>query len=601
MLFFSTKNEWDNNFQSYHHLSFIVTLDKQKTFSRSVGVGIFMNKIHQQIVTNLRGRALLSNPILNKGTAFSQKERDVFGLNGLLPNHIETLEEQCRRALYTFDEEPDGLLRYINLRALQDTNETLFYAMIQRYLKKLLPYIYTPVVGEACIRFSTIFRRARGLFLSWPNREHIKEMLANIEAHPEVIVVTDGDRILGLGDLGMNGLGICIGKLSLYSAVGGFEPSGTLPVILDVGTNNDAMLKGQNYLGWRHPRLDDAKYYDFVEQFITSVHEIWPNVLLQFEDLSAERATTLLKKYRNQICCFNDDIQGTSTVVAAILLSATKRSGKSLKDIKIVLAGAGTAGCGIAKQLGRMFYKVGLSEQEIKDCLYLVDKDGLLTTQSKNIAPFQRKHAQLDDKVSGWKNKEGVITLEQVVKQVKPDVLMGVTGIPGLFTENIVRDMAQYHKNPIILPLSNPIANSEAIPEHLIDWTEGRALIATGSPFDGVAYNERLYPIAQCNNIYVFPALGLGVKISGASIITDNMLDAAAEALATCIPEGTDPWIPLLPFMESILDSVEVVAMAVAKSAVKEQVSTQQFTEKALKERMQNYRWVPEYKEIKAL
>lgn len=560
-----------------------------------------MNEKNQQIITTLRGRALLSNPILNKGTAFSPEERKTLGLHGLLPDRIETLEEQCLRALNAFDEEPDGLLRHINLRALQDTNETLFYAMMQRQLKKLLPYIYTPVVGEACIRFSTIFRRARGLFLSWPNRHHIKEMLSNVETQPEVIVVTDGDRILGLGDLGMNGLGICIGKLSLYSAIGGFEPSGTLPVVLDVGTNNDAMLNGQNYLGWRNPRLNNGKYYEFLEYFITAINETWPGVILQFEDLSAEHATVLLQKYRTRMCCFNDDIQGTATVVAAMLLSAVKRCGKSLKDIKIVLAGAGTAGCGIAEQLVRLFCRSGLSKDDIKEHLYLTDKEGLLNTRLKNIAPFQKPYVQPGNKVAGWENAEGIITLEQTIKKVNPDVLIGVTGIQGLFTEEMIRYMAKTQKEPIILPLSNPVTNSEALPEQLVRWTEGRALIATGSPFEPVAWGDRLYPIAQCNNIYVFPALGLGAKISGASIITDNMLDAAAEALATCIPAGKDPWIPLLPFMESILDSVETVAIAVAKSAVEEQVAAQDFSEETLKERMFSFRWLPEYKEIKAV
>ena len=558
-----------------------------------------MPKDKKHITTKIRGRALLSNSILNKGTAFSLKERENLGLCGLLPDYIETLEQQCDRALHAFEEEPDELLKHINLRALQDTNETVFYAMLQRYLKKLLPYIYTPVVGEACLRFSTIFRRARGLFLSWPGRHNIKKMLNNVEIPPEVIVVTDGARILGLGDLGMNGLGICIGKLSLYSAVGGFAPSGTLPIVLDAGTDNDSMLNGQYYLGWRHQRLDQQQYYEFLDLFISAVNEIWPGVLLQFEDFSAEHATTLLSKYREHICCFNDDIQGTSTVVLAILLAAAKRSGKMLGDIKIVLAGAGTAGCGIAKQLVRMFNKAGLSEEHIKNNLYLIDKNGLLTTQSKDIAPFQIKYAQPAEKVAKWADEQGVITLEKTVKKVKPDVLLGVTGIQGLFTEEIIRHMAQYHNNPIILPLSNPVANSEAKPEQLIDWTEGRGLIATGSPFEGVAYGERLYPIAQCNNIYIFPGVGLGVKISGASIITDKMLDAAAEALATCIPEGNDPWIPLLPFMESILESTEVVAMAVARSAVEEQVTAQYFTEEQLKERMQDYRWSPEYKEIR--
>lgn len=561
-----------------------------------------MEKVKKtQIQTEVRGRAVLENPLLNKGAAFSAKEREALGLKGLLPDRIESLDEQCRRALNAFNDEPDGLLRHINLRVLQDTNETLFYAMVQRHLKKLLPYIYTPVVGEACLRFSTIFRRPRGLFISWPNRDRIKEMLDNVEIKPEVIVVTDGDRILGLGDLGMNGLGICIGKLSLYSGVGGFEPASTLPVVLDVGTNNDDMLHGQNYLGWRHKRLDDEKYYAFVEQFLCAVREKWPDVLLQFEDFSAARAIPLLKKYRDQLCCFNDDIQGTAAVVSGSLLSAVKRSGKSLKDLKIVIAGAGAAGCGIADQLVRLFKKSGLSDDEVKEHLYLVDRDGLLTSDLESLAPFQERYAQSVEHVAGWADETGIINLENVVREVKPHVLIGVTGVAGLFGENIVRYMAECHEHPIIFPLSNPSSKSEVLPEHIVEWSDGRALMATGSPFDSVAYQDKLYPVAQCNNIYVFPALGLGVKTAGASVITDGMLGAAAEALATCVPEGNDATVPLLPFMESIADSVEVVAMAIAEKAVEEGVASERFSKEALQKRMQDFCWVPEYKGIDAI
>jgi len=558
-----------------------------------------MEQVKQKVLkTEIRGRSLLENPLLNKGAAFTATEREALGLTGLLPDRIESLDEQCRRAFSAFNDEPDGLLRHINLRVLQDTNETLFYAIIKRHLKKLLPYIYTPVVGEACIRFSTIFRRPRGLFITYPNRDRIKEMLDNVETEPEVIVVTDGDRILGLGDLGMNGLGICIGKLSLYSGVGGFEPATTLPVVLDVGTNNNDMLHGQNYLGWRHTRLEDNEYYAFVDQFLNAVKAKWSNVLLQFEDFSAERANQLLKQYRNQLCCFNDDLQGTAAVVSGSLLSAAKRSGKALKDLTIVIAGAGAAGCGIAEQLVRLYKQSGLTNEAIKQRLYLVDKDGLLTTELASLEPFQKPYAQSAANGTPWADEKGKIDLNAVIKEVKPNVLIGVTGVAGLFDESILRFLASCHEQPIILPLSNPSSKSEVLPEHVVEWTEGKALMATGSPFHSVTYQNKVYPVAQCNNIYIFPALGLGVKTAGASIITDGMLDVAAKALSTCAPEGIDGTIPLLPFMESIADSVEVIAMAIAEKAVEEGVASGSYSKEELTERMQQFQWSPEYKEI---
>ena len=561
-----------------------------------------MVKIEQnKILTSARGRALLENPLLNKSTAFSEQERLALGLEGLLPDRIEDLDTQCQRALNSFDDEPDGLLRHINLRVLQDTNETLFYAILQRHLKKLLPYIYTPVVGEACQLFSTIFRRPRGLFISWPNRHRMSQMLDNCGHRPEVIVVTDGDRILGLGDLGMNGLGICIGKLSLYSGVGGFEPANTLPVVLDAGTDNEDMLYGQNYLGWRHKRLDDEKYFEFVDQFMQEVKNKWPEVILQFEDFSAAHAIPLLQKWRTGLCCFNDDIQGTAAVVAGSLLSAANRAGQGFKELKIVIAGAGAAGCGIAEQLVRLFRRHGYSGEEINNHLYLVDKGGLLVDDLEGITSFQMPFAQLKAKVSDWANEDGIIDLETVVRKVEPHALIGVTGVSGLFNEEVVRHMAACHEHPIIFPLSNPGQKSEVLPAQMVAWTEGRVLMATGSPFETIAYRNKLYPVAQCNNIYIFPALGLGVRICGASVITDGMLDVCVVKLAECAPVGVDATTPILPFMESIEESVEAIALAVAEKAVEEGVSSEAFTLDQLQERLSSSRWSPQYKDIEPI
>ena len=557
----------------------------------------------QIIQTELRGRAVLENSILNKGTAFSEQERNNLQLNGLLPDRIETLEQQSHRAVNAFNDEPDGLLRHINLRALQDTNETLFYATIQKHLKKMLPYIYTPVVGDACINFSTIFRRPRGLFLSWANRYCIDMILENVTSTPEVIIVTDGDRILGLGDLGMNGLGICIGKLSLYSGVGGIEPSKTLPIVLDVGTDNEDMLYGKNYLGWRHKRLHDEEYDEFINLFICAIKKKWPNVFLQFEDFSAEHGNKILKKYRSHLCCYNDDIQGTAAVVTGMLLAAVVRAQLTFKDLKIVIVGAGTAGCGIAEQVVRFFVKEGLSDAEIKERLYLVDKEGLLTLAApEHITFFQRPYAQSIDTTKNILGDHGEkASLEDIVKCIKPNVLIGVTGVAHLFNETIVQCMSKHHKYPIIFPLSNPNSKSEAIPEHLIDWSDGKALVATGSPFDNVVYNNNVYSIAQGNNIYIFPAIGLSVKISGAFMITETMLDVAAEALASCAPEvDSVVCAPLLPFMESISLGIKKVALAVARQAMIDGVTSHSFTEDELKDRLERLHWLPQYRKIMA-
>lgn len=549
------------------------------------------------IHTGLSGRMLLENPLLNKGTAFSLQERSELDLHGLLPPRVETLEEQCRRAYKSFSIKPTPILKHIYLRSLQDTNETLFYALIQRYLEEMLPIIYTPVVGQACQRFSDLYRRPRGLFISYPERARIDAMLANFKRNIEVIVVTDGERILGLGDQGVGGMGICIGKLSLYSAVGGITPNQTLPITLDCGTNNQKLLDDPAYLGWRHKRIGDDEYFEFVDNFIQALKRRWPNALLQFEDFAINHATPLLEKYQDELCCFNDDIQGTAAVTAATLLSAARAADKPIEQMKVAFLGAGSAGCGIAEQIIRLMMGRGLSEEEARSRIFMVDREGLLHDRMEGLRPFQQKLTQKFADVESW-SAEGGASLADVVREAKPDALVGVSGQPGLFTQDIIENMARNHDQPIIFPLSNPISQVEATPEDIIKWTDGKALIATGSPFDPVMHKERQHPVAQCNNIYIFPGLGLGVLASNASRISDKMLDVAVETLALSSPALNSPEAPLLPTLDSIQRVTCDIALSVAIQAQKEGLAPEcEITE--IEQSIRDKRWSPEYRRLR--
>lgn len=521
------------------------------------------------IYTELTGRRLLENSLLNKGTAFSMAERTELDLHGLLPFRVENLEEQCNRAYKSFTLKPTPILKHIFLRALQDTNETLFYALIQRHLQEVLPIIYTPVVGQACQRFSDLYRRPRGLFIAYPERARMDAMLANFRRNIEVIVVTDGERVLGLGDQGIGGMGICIGKLSLYSAVGGVMPNLTLPITLDCGTNNQELLDDPNYLGWRHPRISDEQYYEFVDMFIQALKRRWPNVLLQFEDFAINHATPLLEKYRDDLCSFNDDIQGTAAVAAGTLLAAAQSIGKSITDMRIAFLGAGSSGCGIAEQIIRLMVNRGLSQEEARGRFYMVDRDGLLHNEMTGLHSFQQKLVQPKAALSEWMPASGAFLLD-VVQHIKPDVIIGVSGQSGLFTQEIVETMTENHERPIIFALSNPSSRVEALPEDIIRWSNGRAVVATGSPFDPVEYQGCLYPIAQCNNIYIFPGLGLSVMASGATRVSDGMLDKAVETLAQASPATQEYGAVLLPTMDTIQDVTRQIAIAVARQAMEE-------------------------------
>ncbi|WP_350304519.1 NAD-dependent malic enzyme [Photorhabdus viridis] len=545
------------------------------------------------------GPILLEFPLLNKGSAFTEAERGNFNLHGLLPEAVETIEEQAERAYRQYLDFKNDADKHIYLRNIQDTNETLFYRLLDAHLSEMMPIIYTPTVGEACEHFSDIYRRARGLFISYPNKTHIDDMLQNAtKQNVKVIVVTDGERILGLGDQGIGGMGIPIGKLSLYTACGGISPAYTLPVVLDVGTNNPQRLNDPLYMGWRHPRITGAEYDEFVDEFIQAVKRRWPNVLLQFEDFAQKNAMPLLDRYRHELCCFNDDIQGTAAVTLGSLIAASRAAGRQLKDQTVTFLGAGSAGCGIAEQIVAQMKSEGLSEEQARARIFMVDRFGLLTDKLPNLLDFQNKLVQKNDSLAEWDVNSDSISLLDVVRNAKPTVLIGVSGQAGLFTEEIIREMHKHCERPIVMPLSNPTSRVEARPEDIINWTNGAALVATGSPFNPVKYKDQEYPIAQCNNSYIFPGIGLGVIASGAKLVTDGMLMAASRTLADCSPLAKEGTGPLLPLIDDIQEISRKIAKQVAKEAQIQGVATVT-SDGALDEAIERNFWKPEYRVYK--
>src|ERR1700744_161617 len=457
------------------------------------------------------GMDLLNRQGLNKGTAFTEEERIEFGLQGLLPPYVETLDEQAARAYEAFQKKNTDLERHIYLRALQDTNEVLFYRLLVDHIEEMTPLVYTPTVAVAIEQFSHIYRRPRGLFISFPLRDSIPAILrGRPNKDIDVIVVTDGERILGIGDQGAGGLGIPIGKLSLYSLIGGIHPARTLPIVLDVGTNNTERLKDPEYLGWRHERITGQAYYDFVDQFVQAVKQECPKTCLQWEDFATPHARPILQRYRDELLTFNDDIQSTAAVDLGATLGAVKVTGKSLKDQQIVMFGAGSAGIGVADGLRAAMIAEGLTEEEARSRFWLVDKDGFLHSGRNDLSAEQRVYAQPEINVAGWpKSSNGQIGLADVIGKVDATILIGFSTVGGAFSEPIVREMVRKVERPIIFPLSNPTSKSEATAEDLIRWTDGRALVAAGSPFGPVSHGGHKIPIAQCNNVHVFPAMGL--------------------------------------------------------------------------------------------
>ena len=525
----------------------------------------------ETIEISLSGKSLLENPLLNKGSAFSEEERREFGLLGLVPPHVATIEEQLARTYGSYKQKSADLERYIYLVSLQDRNETLFYRLLHEHITEMMPVIYTPVVGEGCKQYSRIWRRPRGLYIPYTQRNDIGAVLANAPTKEvDVIVVTDGERILGLGDLGVGGMGIPIGKLSLYTLCAGVPPARTLPIILDVGTDNEELLGDPLYLGWRHERVRGQEYDDFIEAFVQAVIEEFPNVLLQWEDFSKNNATRLLERYRDRLCTFNDDIQGTGAVTLAGFLAAMDVIGSKISRQQIVMLGAGSSATGISDQIVSAMMSEGLNQREARSAIWLVDSHGLVHTGRRGLEPFKQKYAQDTARVSDWQSANvDRITLLDVIRNVKPSILIGTSAQPGAFTEGLIREMAKHVERPVIFPLSNPTSKSEAVPEDLINWTDGRALVATGSPFPSVVFQNRTIDIGQCNNAFVFPGVGLGVIASGARRVTNEMFVAAARALAEFSPALHDPAASLYPALEGVRTMSRRVASAVAGEALR--------------------------------
>ncbi|MEP1448194.1 MAG: NAD-dependent malic enzyme [Paraglaciecola sp.] len=545
------------------------------------------------------GPSLLETPLLNKGSAFSSDERITFNLTGLIPPRYETIKEQVDRAYMQYSSFDEPINKHIYLRAIQDNNETLYYRLVKEHIDEMMPIIYTPTVGDACEQFSDIYRSSRGLFISYSERHQMDDILRNATKRKvKVIVVTDGERILGLGDQGIGGMGIPIGKLSLYTACGGISPAYTLPVMLDVGTNNEKLLADPMYMGARHKRIGQEEYNEFVDMFIKAIYRRWPEVMLQFEDFAQPNAMPLLERYRDKICCFNDDIQGTAAVAVGTILAACKSKNVKLSQQKVAFVGAGSAGCGIAEQIIQQMCLEGISDAQARSQVFMVDRYGLLTQGMQGLRDFQQRLVQTSDAIQQWSFSSEYPSLLDVINRAQPDILIGVSGQAGLFTEQVIRNMKKHCELPIIFPLSNPSRQVEATPQQVIEWTDGEVIIATGSPFKPVEYQGKTYPIAQCNNSYIFPGIGLGVIVAKASLISDEMLMATSLALAEASPLAATGEGNLLPSLGEIAQLSKKIAFDVAKIAMQQNLALE-VSDEILEERIERNFWMPEYRPYK--
>ena len=545
---------------------------------------------------SISGPLLLEYPLLNKGSAFSTEEREEFELLGLLPPHVASVEEQLARTYGNYKQKETDLERYIFLISLQDRNETLFYKLVNEHITEMMPIIYTPVVGAGCQYYSRIFRRPRGLYISYEDRDHMDTILAKCPyPNVEVIVVTDGERILGLGDLGVGGMGIPVGKLSLYTLCAGIHPATTLPMALDVGTNNEQLLNDPLYLGWRHERIRGQEYDDFIEQYVQAVMRRFPDVLLQWEDFSKNNAAKLLERYRDRLCTFNDDIQGTGGVTLGGLLAAMKGIKSRLSDQTILTYGAGSAAIGISDQIVAAMMSEGTTREYAVSRVWMVDSRSLVHKGRTDLEPAKQRYAHPADCYQGWSlEKPDRIMLADAVKNIHPTILLGTSAQPGSFTEEIIREMAAHVERPIIFPLSNPTSKSEAVPADVIAWTDGRALVATGSPFPCVEFRERQICIGQCNNSFIFPGVGLGVIASKSRRVTDEMFVASARALAEYSPARHDPNAALFPQLELVREISLKVALAVANEAQRSGLS-EPLSPEETERRVRAKIWAPDY------
>jgi malate dehydrogenase (oxaloacetate-decarboxylating) len=549
-----------------------------------------------------RGAQLLAQPMYNKSTAFTREERAALGLTGLLPDAVSTMEQQARRAYGNIQRKTDPLERYIGLAALQDRNEHLFYRLMVEHVEELLPIVYTPTVGLAIERFSHEYRRPRGVYLSVDHIEDVEESLHNWGRGAEdvdLIVATDSEGILGIGDWGVGGIEIAIGKLGVYIAAAGIHPLRVIPVVLDMGTDNLALLSDDMYLGNRHARVRDHRYDELIDAYVTAATKLFPHALLHWEDFGVSNARRILHQYADQVCTFNDDMQGTAAVVLAAALAGVRAAGGRMRDQRVVIYGAGTAGMGIADMLRDVMLREGLTSEEAPQRFYALDRQGLITDDGlATLRDFQVPYARPAGEVAGWSRSGAGIGLAEVVAHAEPTMLIGTSTQPAAFTEQIVRQMASKVERPIIMPLSNPTSRCEALPEDLIRWTEGRALVATGSPFPPVSYDGRTYRIAQANNALIFPGLGLGVSVARARRISDAMLEAAADAVAE-LSDATTPGAALLPPVDSLRMVSAAVGIAVALAAEREGLAQVELASPV--QQIHQAMWRPAYPQLEAI
>jgi malate dehydrogenase (oxaloacetate-decarboxylating) len=515
---------------------------------------------------------MLNLPLINKGTAFTQKERDAFGLNGFLPTHVATIEEQILRTYENFHKQSSPLEKYVFLMGVMNRNELLFYQFVSKYPAEMLPIIYTPTVGDAAVHYSQIYFRQRGLYLSYPLMDKIDEIFSHYPRKDiQVIVATDGERILGLGDQGIGGMTIPVGKLNLYTLFGGIHPEKTLPILLDVGTNNLDLLNNKLYLGWRHHRLQGQEYDQFIDQFVRSVKKWFPKALLQWEDFGRSNARRILDTYRSKILSFNDDIQGTSSVTLGALLAAVRGAKQKLVDQKIAILGGGSAGTGIADGLVMAMEHEGLSLKQALDRIFIVDQEGLITYKTSQVFDAQKPYVKSKSAIDSWDLLHpNSISMMDVIKNVAPTVLIGVSGQGGAFTKAMIQEMSRLVERPIIFPLSNPTSKAEATPRDIIEWTQGKVVIATGSPFSPVSFGGKTYTIAQCNNVYVFPGVGAGAVAADATEISDTMLLEASKILASFSPALKNLSASLLPDISDVRKVCRAIAIGVARQAIHE-------------------------------
>ena len=544
-----------------------------------------------------RGRSVLTNPMLNRGTAFTPEQRQALGLQGLLPSGVSTLEGQLRRVYAQYRRQPNDLAKNVMLGNMRDRNEVLFYRLLAEHLEEMLPIVYTPTVGKAIEQYSHEYRRPRGVFLDVNHPENAEESLRNYGRDSEdvdLLVATDSEGVLGIGDQGVGGIDISIGKLAVYVAAAGLHPRRVIPVVLDMGTDNLRLLNDEMYIGNRHARVRDQRYDELIDAYVTAASKLFPHAMLHWEDFGASNARRILNKYASQVCTFNDDMQGTAAVVLAAAFAGVKAAGTQMRDQRVVIHGAGTAGIGIADMMRDVMIREGLSEQEATRRFWAIDSRGLLTDNYAGpVRDFQQPYARPADEIATWPRRPGdSITLADVVANANPTMLIGTSTQSGAFTEAIVRHMAATVDRPIIMPLSNPTSKAEAVPEDLIRWTDGRALVATGSPFPPVSHGGRTYAIAQSNNALVFPGLGLGVAVVRARRITDAMIAAAADAVAA-FANPTGPGAALLPPVTDLRTVSAAVAIAVAQAAEEHGLAEQPLTDPV--RQIHQAMWRPEY------